>query len=127
MKQARDVWQRITHAFLAATTAAALTAMAAGTALSDEHTTYVDSQKPGGIVKLYGAPDIHSVAMDAPTLPLLVQGASDHGFYPVTVNGKPYWVDGMAVKVVRKAQAQCSKPAGVQAAGTLGAATNRCQ
>jgi hypothetical protein len=127
VKQAQDVWHRFTHAFLAATMVAALTAMTGGKAFADEHTTYVDSQKPGGTVKLYGAPDIHSVAMDAPTLPLLVQGASDHGFYPVKVNGKPYWVDGMAVKVVRQAQAQCSKPAGVQSAGTLGAATNRCQ
>ncbi|WNC93389.1 hypothetical protein RI103_21525 [Paraburkholderia sp. FT54] len=127
MKQAQNVWRRVTSAFLAATTVVALTATV-GSMASDQPATYVDSQKPGGTVKLYSAPDIHSVVMDAPTLPLLVQGASDHGFYPVKVNDKPYWVDGMAVKVVRDVQAaRCSKSAGVQAAGTLGAATNRCQ
>jgi hypothetical protein len=127
VKQAQDVWPRVTHAFLTATTVVALTATASSMAFA-QPATYVDSQKPGGTVKLYSAPDIHSVVMDAPTLPLLVQDASDHGFYPVKVDGKRYWVDGMAVKVVRDVQAaRCSKSAGVQAAGTLGAATNRCQ
>ncbi|WP_454827126.1 hypothetical protein [Paraburkholderia xenovorans] len=126
MQQVRDTRQRIKYAFVTVTAAIAVSAAASGTA-SAQAPTYVDAQKPGGTVKLYSAPDIKSSAIDAPTLPLLVQGASQHDFYPVKVDGKPYWVDGMDVKVVRSAQARCSQSAGIQAAGTLGAAANRCQ
>ncbi|MFM0168496.1 hypothetical protein [Paraburkholderia sediminicola] len=127
MQKVRDARQRIKYAFVVATTAAVFTTASGGMAIAQEP-TYVDAPKPGGTVKLYGAPDIKSSAIDAPTLPLAVQGASVSGFYPVKVDGKPYWVRGIDVKVVRNAQAaRCSKSAGVQAAGTLGAATNRCQ
>ncbi|MFM0624814.1 hypothetical protein [Paraburkholderia xenovorans] len=126
MNQARDTTRRITYAFLAAAAAVTFAVMAGGLAFA-QAPTYVDARKTGEPVKLYSAPDTKSSSIIAPTLPLLVQGASQHDFYPVKVDGKPYWVDGMSVKVVRSAQARCSKSAGVQAAGTLGAATNRCQ
>ncbi len=126
MKKVRDIKQRLRHAFLAATAIAAFAATAGGMAFADE-TTYVDAPKPGGTVKLYSAPGDRNSVMIAPTLPLRVTGASQHGFYPVTVNQQPYWVDGMDVKTIRNAQARCSQSAGIQSAGTLGAATNRCQ
>ena len=126
MRNVRIARRRIQHAFLTTAVVAALIAGAGGAAFA-QAPTYVDALKPGGSVSLYSAPDTKSNAIDAPTLPLLVQGASQHGFYPVKVNGKSYWVDGMVVKVVRSAQARCSQSAGVQAAGTLGAAANRCQ
>ncbi|VVD34106.1 hypothetical protein [Paraburkholderia dioscoreae] len=126
MQQVRDTRQRLKHAFLTAAVAVAFTATAGGTA-SAQTPTYVDAKKPGETVKLYSAPDKKSRVIDAPTLPLLVQGASQHDFYPVKVDGKPYWADGLEVKVVRSAQARCSQSAGIQAAGTLGAAANRCQ
>lgn len=127
MRKVLDARQRIKYAFVVATVAAAFTSTGGGMALA-QAPAYVDAPKPGGTVKLYGAPDLKSSTIDAPTLPLAVQGASVSGFYPVKVDGKPYWVYGVDTKVIREAQAaRCSKSAGVQAAGTLGAATNRCQ
>ncbi|WP_168789508.1 hypothetical protein [Paraburkholderia aromaticivorans] len=126
MQKVRNARQRIKHALLAATAAAAFVATTGGNAFAQTATS-VEALKPGEAVKIYSAPDTKSSSKDATESRLAVVGASKNGFYPVTSDGKPYWVDGMAVKVVRKAQAQCSKSAGVQAAGTLGAATNRCQ
>lgn len=124
MQQVRDARQQIKYAFVAASTVVMFTTTG-GNAFA-QAPTYIDALRPGGTVKLHSAPDAKSSTIDAPKLPIAVQGASKNGFYPVDVGGKPYWADGMDVKVVRNAAARCSQSAGVQAAGTLGAATNRC-
>ncbi|MFM0227008.1 hypothetical protein [Paraburkholderia dipogonis] len=125
MQKVRDARQRIKHALLAATAATAFAAITGGNAFAQTPTS-VEALKPGEAVKIYSAPDTKSSSKNAAESRLAVMGASKNGFYPVTSEGKPYWVDGMTVKVVRNAQARCSQSAGVQAAGTLGAAANRC-
>ncbi|MFB9128313.1 hypothetical protein ACFFYR_36040 [Paraburkholderia dipogonis] len=127
MRRIHDARQQFRRALLATTAVVVFTLTTSGFAAADDAKSFVDAQKPGGTVKLYSAPGEKEGVMDAPTLPLAVDGPSEHGFYPVKVNGKSYWVDGMSVKVVRNAQiARCSESAGVQSAATLGAASNRC-
>ncbi|MFM0005571.1 hypothetical protein PQR57_31785 [Paraburkholderia dipogonis] len=126
MNKVRDTKPLLRYASLVAASLAVIAATLGGVAVADEP-TYIDAQKPGGTVRLYNSPGDKDSAMDAPSLPLRVTGPSQHQFYPVTVNSRPYWVSGIDVKVVRKTQAQCSQSAGVQSAATLGAATNRCK
>ncbi|REG51672.1 hypothetical protein B0G80_8174 [Paraburkholderia sp. BL6669N2] len=127
MQKVRDARQRVKHALLAATAALAFAATAGGYVFAQTQAS-VDALKPGAAVKLYSAPDTKSssVDADAKSLPLPIAGASQKGFYPVKIGQTTYWADGMAVKIVRNVQARCSQSAGVQAAGTLGAAANRC-
>ncbi|PRY07964.1 hypothetical protein [Paraburkholderia sp. BL25I1N1] len=126
MNKVRDIKPLRRHASLAATSLAVIAATLGDVAAADDQ-PYIYAPQPGATVKLYNSPGDKDSAMDAPSLPLHATGPSQHQFYPVTVNGRPYWVNGMDVKVGRKAQAQCSESAGVQSAATLGAATNRCQ
>ncbi|PRX36343.1 hypothetical protein B0G75_101532 [Paraburkholderia sp. BL18I3N2] len=126
MNEVRDTKPLRRHALFAAASLAMIAASFGSVAAGDDQ-PYLYAPQPGATVKLYNSPGDKDSAMDAPSLPLHATGQSQHQFYPVTVNGRPYWVNGMDVKVVRKAQAQCSQSAGVQSAATLGAATNRCQ
>ncbi|ACD18546.1 hypothetical protein [Paraburkholderia phytofirmans] len=126
MNKVRDTRPRLRHASLAAASLAMIAVTLGNVAAADEQ-PYIYAPQPGATVKLYNSPGDKESAMDAPSLPLHATGPSQHQFYPVTVNGRSYWVNGLDVKVVRKAQAQCSQSAGVQSAATLGAATNRCQ
>lgn len=75
---------------------------------------------------LYDAPGKPSAHPNTDGKPLLVEGADKGGFVPVQVDGQHYWVDGMDVRRSRQSIAPCTQSAGVPAAGTLGAATNRC-
>lgn len=126
MRKVRDTTPLLKHICRMTAAVAALTIALGSMAAADEP-TYVDADQPGGTVKLYNSPGAKESAMDAPTLPLRITGPSQHQFYPVTVNNRPYWVSGMDVKVIRNAQVKCSESAGVQSAATLGAATNRCK
>ncbi|MFM0055982.1 hypothetical protein PQR64_10190 [Paraburkholderia phytofirmans] len=126
MNKVRNTKPLLRHASLAAASLSVIALTLGNVAAADEQ-PYIYAPQPGATVKLYNAPGDKESAMDAPSLPLHATGPSHNQFYPVTVNGRPYWVNGMDVKVSRKAQAQCSESAGVQSAATLGAATNRCK
>ena len=103
-------------------------AFGANVRAATEQPTLVEPSRPSEAIKLYKAPGDKESIMDAPKdAPLHVSGAPTGGFYPVVVQGQTYWVDGMAVKLHRGTRAQCSESASIHAAGTLGAATNRCQ
>jgi hypothetical protein len=77
-------------------------------------------------LKLYDAPGKPSAQTYQEGQPLPVAGEEKGGFIPVDVHGHPFWVDSMDVRRDRQSKAPCTQSAGVSAAGTLGAATNRC-
>ena len=85
--------------------------------------------KPNTTVDLYEAPGAKkSVQKAMPSdMPLHAEGPAQNGYYPVRLGKATYWVDGMDVKMKRDSNAPCTQSAGVHAAGTLGAATNRCK
>ena len=125
MKSAQDFKQLLPLAALTLTLAFGANVRAA----TEQPTpTLVEPSRPSEAIKLYKAAGDKESIRDAPKdAPLHVSGAPKGGFYPVVVQGQTYWVDGMAVKLHRGTGAQCSESASIHAAGTLGAATNRCQ
>jgi hypothetical protein len=98
--------------------------MVSGSAFSQSAQTVTPDKN--GPLKLYDAPGQLSSDTASNGQPLPVAGAEKQGFIPVLVNNKHYWVDGMDVRRNRQSNATCTLSAGKSAAGTLGAATNRC-
>jgi hypothetical protein len=78
-------------------------------------------------VKLYKAPGETQSSKSVPTEKVLQKIQDEkNGYYKVTVDNTPYWVDSMDVRTSRASNAPCTAAANVHIAGSLGAQTNRC-
>lgn len=78
-------------------------------------------------VKLYNAPGETQSVKSVPTEQVLQKIQEEkNGYYKVTVDKAPYWVDSMDVRTNRASNAPCTAAANTHIAGSLGAQTNRC-